>query len=115
VSDAEVYVVNVQDEADRYISHIEEALSSVDSDEIRQHIREAIPVGQTLMDALEDLLNSTEDPDMADRAEEAMHHLGMSLDEADRALESPDEDIEDILSEMRRYAEHTALSVSQLS
>lgn len=113
VADESLYLMNAQDEADRYMQLVDAAVASVDPGEMRQHVQEALGSGQLLMDYLEDALRTTEDPDMADRVESAMHQIGMSMDQGEQSLEIPDEEVEDSVSEMRRYSEQAMMLIAQ--
>jgi len=102
-----LHLMNAQDQASQYQRHIEEAMASADSGEMKQHIQEAMPFGQNVLDSLEEALNMTEDPDRADRIEESMHHMSASMDQGDQALEASEDEMEDFVAEMRKQAQQS--------
>ena len=107
MGEEQTFMMSAQEQADRYITHIDEALASGDPLEMRHHIQEAMPYGQMIIDNLEDALNETEDPDVVDRIEEAMDHLSISMEQGDQALEMLEDEMPDLLMEMRRHAEQS--------
>lgn len=115
MSEVDYVVMDVQDETERYLYHIEEALGSSDVVETRRHVQESTLAAQSIIENLEELMNSTEDPDVADSVEEAVQHLVMSIDQADLAMDVSEDEIEDILLEMRRHAERACALVSELA
>ena len=108
MADEQVRLINAQDQANQYMHRVEEAVAAEGPDEMRQHIQEAMAFGQNALDHLDEALTMTEDPDVAVRVEEAMHHLGLSMDRGDQALDASEEDIEDFISEVRRHARQSA-------
>lgn len=101
-------IVAALEDMDRYVSLIQDAVSSDDIDEMRRYTGEAMPVAQNVMDSLEEALMDATDPEMVDRIEDAMHHLGMSLDAGDQIFEANEETIEEYVAEMQRHAEMAA-------
>jgi len=113
VADEQMRLVNAQDQANQYTRQIDQAMASGSPDEMRQHIEEAMAFGQNALDHLDGALSMTEDPDVADRVEEAMHHLGLSMDQGDQGLDASEDEIEDFISEMRRHAQQSTLYLSE--
>jgi len=105
---------NAQAQMNQYVHHVEEAIIASGPEEMRRHVAEAMPFGVAAADNLEDALSETEDPEAADRIEEAMHHLGLSMDHGDQALEAPDDEVENFLSEMQKHALQSASFVGEL-
>jgi hypothetical protein len=82
-------------------------MASDDIDSIRQHVQEAMAYGQNVLDSLDPALDAAEDPDVIDNIEEATHQMVMSMDQGDQALEASEDEMSDLLVEMRRHAEQS--------
>jgi len=113
VVDEQVRLLNAQNQASQYMRRIDEAMAADDPVEMKQHVQEAIPFGQNALDHLDDALSMTEDPDVADRVEEAMHHLGLSMDQGDQALDASEEEMEDFVAEMRKHAQQSTVYLGE--
>lgn len=114
VSEDELQLIGAQEDGDRYLRRIFEAISADSPDEARRQVQEALNFGDSMMDSLEEALTISEDPEGADLIEDAMQNLGLSMDLGEQIMDAGDEELDDLLSEMRRYAEQAADRVSQL-
>lgn len=101
-------MMTATEDMDRYLGLIEDAVSTDDMDEMRRYIGEAMPVAQNAMDSLEEALMDAQNPEDVDRIEDALHHLGMSMDAGDQVFEANEETIEEYVAEMQRHAETAA-------
>lgn len=83
--------------AQRMVSHIQEALASTDHDETQSHLQEAIRFGEQSRSFLEETLDSTNEERVIARGEQALESLEETLDQANQAIfASSDTSIEHI-------------------
>lgn len=106
--DEEMHLLNAQDQISRYVRHIDEAAGSGEPGEMRRYLREAVPFGQNTLDDLDEALNMTEDPLVAEAVEGAMRHIAWSIDQGDQAIEASDDEMEELVSDMRKQAQQAA-------
>jgi ABC-type transporter Mla subunit MlaD len=114
MSSEELYTVNVQNQGERYLSCIAEAMDCSDAGEMTRHVQEAIPVGQSLMDDLEELLDSTEDADISEKIAQAMHQIGLAVDQTYDSLESSQEELPELINQIHRHAERALDYIYQI-
>lgn len=108
MEDQTTLLFNAQEQCSQYLQHIDEALAAGDTDEMRELVQEAIDFGQNALDHIADAEDRAGelgiDHDVTEVMDEAMLHLGLSIDQGNQALDASDEEIEDYISEMRRHA-----------
>ncbi|MHB0997898.1 MAG: hypothetical protein ACYC27_01525 [Armatimonadota bacterium] len=101
------HLQNAQDQATLYINHLGEAQVSSDISNVRSHMRDAIPFGRNALVNLAEMLDAANDPYVADNIEEAMDHLGRSLNALEIADKASDDEIDGILADASQQAELT--------
>ena len=113
MADEHAFLIIAKDQTNQYLHLVDEAMASVDPDEMRRHIQDVMPFGQMMIDNLEEALSVTEDSEVADCIEEAMYHMVVSMDQGDQGLDVTEDEMLDFVSEMRKHAEQSATYLSE--
>ncbi|HEX2988855.1 MAG TPA: hypothetical protein VHS06_11895 [Chloroflexota bacterium] len=107
MAEEQTYLLDANAPAQQMLHDIDEARAADEPDLRREHIQLALDAAQSYADDLDSALTTTEDPDLSDRIEEAVHHLDMAIEQGEAAIDAPDEDLEEYLSTMDRHAEQS--------
>lgn len=100
----QTYLHDARALAQEMLRHIDEALGTSDVDAARGHAEQAVDVAMNYEADLDAAMSSSEDPDLSDQLEEAMHHLDMAIDHGEAVIDASDEEVEEYLSAMLMHA-----------
>lgn len=101
----EIDLTGACDYGEQYLRMIDEAANAEEPDDTRMCIGDALMVGQSVLDLLEDGIAKQTEVEHLDRLEASLHQFILSMDTAEQAIEISDDDLCDLVAEMRRYAE----------
>ena len=107
MAEEQTYLLDACALAQEMLGHVDEAAGTSDPEAAREHIEQALDVAQDFQEELDGTLSASEEPEMSDQLEEALHHLDMATELGETALDAPDEEIEDHLSSMLRHAQQS--------
>jgi hypothetical protein len=104
MSNGQTNLLNAHDQAAEYIRLINEALTAEDTSEMKQKIEDALSFAQNSLDELDEAMAKIESPEAVEHIEAAMNGLVVSMDLGDQVLEASEDEVEDLVSEMRQHA-----------
>ncbi len=101
----QVHILNAKNQISEYVNDINQAVESGSPDEVRELVTVAMPFGQDAIINLEEADNLSDDPEVSERIGEAMNHLGMSVNFGDEAIKASDDEVMNVVVEMKRHAD----------
>lgn len=100
----QVHLLNAHDQMAEYLKFIDEALGEEEVSKTKLQLERALSHAQHALDELEEAMTSIENPDSVDSIEAAINSLVVSMDLGDQAVDALDDEVEDLVSDMRRRA-----------
>ncbi|MCL6630830.1 MAG: hypothetical protein K6U00_14645 [Armatimonadetes bacterium] len=100
----QVHLLNAHDQMAEYLKSIDEALAEDEVSKTELQIEKALSHAQHTLDELDEAMSSIENPDTVDSIEAAMNSLVVSMDLGDQVVDAPEDELEDLISDMRERA-----------
>ena len=89
----------------RMVMHIEQAITSTETEDMQSHVQEAIRFGEQARSFLEEALDSTDDERVIVHGEQALESLEETLDQANQALFASEDTTREHVQQMSAFGE----------
>lgn len=99
---------NAREQTDHFIRKIKMAQSASQADEMRDLLTEAFPFGENALINMEAMLDAANDLIISDIIEEAMDHMGRSIESIKSIDEVSDNDLSFTISRISQHADMSA-------